>query len=59
MLSWQLKLLIAQVLRPNRIGDKPVVTPDLALSVHQTVNMILESWEKGKVTFSFPCLHGF
>ncbi|KAK3923529.1 Anaphase-promoting complex subunit 1 [Frankliniella fusca] len=46
LLTWQLKLLVAQVLRQGRIGDKPVVTPDLALSVHQTVNKILESWEK-------------
>lgn len=46
LLTWQLKLLVAQVLRSGRVGDKPVVTPDLALSVHQIVNVILESWEK-------------
>lgn len=50
-MTWQLKLLVAQVLRAGRLGDKPVVTPDLALSVHQTVNMILESWEKGEILF--------
>ncbi|XP_034233098.1 anaphase-promoting complex subunit 1 [Thrips palmi] len=51
VMTWQLKLLVAQVLRSGRVGEKPVFTADLALSVHQSVNMILESWEKDLYPF--------
>lgn len=53
MMAWQLKLLVAQVLRSGRVGEKPVFSADLALSIHQSVNTILESWEKGIFLFLF------
>ncbi|XP_068085818.1 anaphase-promoting complex subunit 1 isoform X2 [Anabrus simplex] len=45
-LTWQLKLVVAQIPVITASGDKlPLVTPEHALSVHHQVLRLLESWE--------------
>jgi hypothetical protein len=59
-LTWQLKLLAAQVLtdRPP-IGAVHLVAPSLALSVHQYVNKVLDSWQTGNLSSSLEILMSF
>jgi hypothetical protein len=47
-LTWQLKLLAAQVLTHKApVSSQHLVAPNLALSVQQYVNKVLDSWQTG------------
>lgn len=46
-LTWQLKLLAAQVLTDKAPFDSKLVAPSLALSVQQYANMVLDTWQTG------------
>jgi len=56
-LTWQLKLLAVQVLTDKSpVGAAHLVAPSLALSVHQYVNKILDSWQTGNLSSSLEVL---
>jgi len=59
-LTWQLKLLAVQVLTDKSpVSAAHLVAPSLALSVHQYVNKVLDSWQTGNLSSSLEVLVSF